>query len=239
MSRRPTRPLPSRNGWMVSNCTWASAAFTSAPVQRGRAGSARARPCTAPPAAAAAARRGRCPDACRRSSSGCGGTRPAACRLRARARAEPVDLADEPVREREAVGQTAEAVLQRSHVVGDLDHVVEGHAGRLVQLEEQQVREGGLRALDLGGEHCLLAHVGVEEERRVRQQRGDAVQPAAREEERLSPAPLTTEGPISSGGCGGSGAGTKARTSPLPTEVISYLPAVPLCTVASHLCSRK
>ena len=28
MSRRPTRPLPSRNGWMVSNCTWARAALT-------------------------------------------------------------------------------------------------------------------------------------------------------------------------------------------------------------------
>ena len=27
MRARPTRPLPSANGWMVSNCTWAMAAW--------------------------------------------------------------------------------------------------------------------------------------------------------------------------------------------------------------------
>ena len=28
--RRPTRPFPSRNGWIVSNCAWATPAWTRA-----------------------------------------------------------------------------------------------------------------------------------------------------------------------------------------------------------------
>jgi len=34
-SSRPTRPLPSRNGWIVSNCTCASAALMTAGVESG------------------------------------------------------------------------------------------------------------------------------------------------------------------------------------------------------------
>jgi hypothetical protein len=49
-------------------------------------------------------------------------------------------------------------------------------AGRLFDLEEQQVGERRLRALDLRGEHRLLAHVAVEEEVGVGEQRGDAVE---------------------------------------------------------------
>jgi hypothetical protein len=35
MRRRPTRPLPSRKGWIVSNCTCASAALTRIGVGSG------------------------------------------------------------------------------------------------------------------------------------------------------------------------------------------------------------
>ena len=89
-----------------------------------------------------------------------------------------VDLTNEAVRERKAFPQSGEPMFQSRDVVRDLDDVVERHARRLVELEEEQVRERRLRALDLRREHGLLADVGVEEERLVRQQRRDAVQPA-------------------------------------------------------------
>jgi hypothetical protein len=81
-------------------------------------------------------------------------------------------------------------VFQSAHVARHLEHVVEWGAGRLLHLEEQQVGERRLRALDLRGEHGLLAHVAVEEEVGVREQGGDGVQPAEGEqgtlEQRLS-----------------------------------------------------
>ena len=67
-------------------------------------------------------------------------------------------------REREAAGQPGQAVFQRRHVAGHLHHIIEKNPGSLRQLEEQQIRQGGLGALDLAGEQGFAADVGVEEQ---------------------------------------------------------------------------
>src|SRR5688572_1688484 len=77
---------------------------------------------------------------------------------------DAVDLADQPARQGKASAQTLEAMVERPDIVRDLDHVLQGNAGRLLQLEEEEIRERGLRALDLGGEHRLPAHIRVEKE---------------------------------------------------------------------------
>lgn len=93
-----------------------------------------------------------------------------------------VDLADKPRRERETIPpHPRQAVFERRHVVRDLDHVVNRRARRPLHLEHEQVGERGLRPLDLGGEHGLLPHVGVEEDVGVGQQRGQGVEAAQRE----------------------------------------------------------
>jgi len=53
-----------------------------------------------------------------------------------------VDLADEAARQREALAQPGEPVVEGGDVVRDLDNVVERHPGCLVEIEEQEVREG-------------------------------------------------------------------------------------------------
>ena len=78
--------------------------------------------------------------------------------------------------------QPGHAVFEGGYVIGDLHNVVEGYARRLVELEEQQVGQGRLGALDLAGEHRLAPDVGVEEQVGVREQSGDAVQPPAGEQ---------------------------------------------------------
>jgi len=70
-------------------------------------------------------------------------------------------------------------VLQSSDVVGNLRHLAEGNTWRFLELEKEQVREGGLGALDLRGEDRLLADVGIEEERGVGKQSRDAVEISA------------------------------------------------------------
>ena len=75
-----------------------------------------------------------------------------------------VDLAEQPQRQREAPAQTLETILERGHVVAHLAHVIQRHPRLLLQLEEQQIGERGLGALDHAGEHRLLAHVHVEEQ---------------------------------------------------------------------------
>src|SRR3990172_1777292 len=75
-----------------------------------------------------------------------------------------VYLTEEPVGDREATADSPEAVLEGAHVVRDLGGIVEWHAGSLLHLEEQQVRQRGLRAFDLRREDGFLPDVGVEEE---------------------------------------------------------------------------
>ena len=81
--------------------------------------------------------------------------------------------------------QALKAMLEGGDVVRDLDDIVEGDPGGFVRLEEQEVRQGRLRALDPGREHGLLAHVRVQEERPIRQDGGDPVEPAQREQGRF------------------------------------------------------
>jgi hypothetical protein len=95
---------------------------------------------------------------------------------------DPLNLPDEPVREGEAVADALQAVLQGGDVAGHLYDVVHRDAWHLVQLEEKQVRERGLRALDLRGEDGLLADVRIEEELSIGKQCGDAVEAAQRQE---------------------------------------------------------
>ena len=78
-------------------------------------------------------------------------------------------------------------MLQRRHIVGDLDHVVERHAGRLVELEQQQVGERRLRAFYLAGEHGFAPHIGIEKEIGLWQQRRNGVEPTAGEQRPLQP----------------------------------------------------
>jgi prevent-host-death family protein len=59
--------------------------------------------------------------------------------------------------------------VPRRHAAADLARILHRHTGLLVDLVQQQVRERGLRALDLRGQHRLLAHEAVEQQRRVGQ----------------------------------------------------------------------
>ena len=89
-----------------------------------------------------------------------------------------VDLPEQPVGQREAFREAAEPMLERRHVVRDFAHVVERDPGRLLQLEQEEVRQRRLGSFDPGGEHRLLAYVGVQDQRFVRQERRDGVQPS-------------------------------------------------------------
>ncbi len=92
-----------------------------------------------------------------------------------------VDLAYQPVGEREPRSQSGKPVVESGDVVGDLRDVADGRAGQFLQLEEQEVRQRRLRPLDLRGQHRFLADVRVQEERRVWQQRRDPVEATDRE----------------------------------------------------------
>ena len=85
-------------------------------------------------------------------------------------------LADQPVRQREPISNASEAVLKGRDVVRDLDHIVDGHTWGVLELEEQEIRERRLGAFDLGRQHGLAAHVGVQEEMGIRQQCRHAVE---------------------------------------------------------------
>src|SRR5690606_6737415 len=90
-----------------------------------------------------------------------------------------VHFPDQAQGQREVVlAQAPEAVVERGDVVGHLLHVVQRHARRFFQLEQQQVRQRGLGALDLRRQQRFLPHVLVEEQFGVGQHQGDAVQPA-------------------------------------------------------------
>ena len=88
-----------------------------------------------------------------------------------------VHLADEPERERQGL-EPLQAMHHGVNVVRDLADVVDRLAGLGLGLEAQEVGQRRLRALNLGGEHRLLADVHVEEQLLARQEHGDAVKPA-------------------------------------------------------------
>jgi hypothetical protein len=69
-------------------------------------------------------------------------------------------------------------MLQACHIAGDLDDVVKRNAGCFLQLEQQQIGQRRLGALDLGGEQGLAPQVGVEEQIGIGQQGGDTIQAA-------------------------------------------------------------
>src|SRR5439155_22245488 len=68
------------------------------------------------------------------------------------------------------------SVIERGDVAADLARVLDRHARLLIQLEQHQVGERRLRALDHRGQHRLLAHEAVEQQRSVRQQAGHTVE---------------------------------------------------------------
>jgi len=72
-------------------------------------------------------------------------------------------------------------MLGRRNVVRNFPHFIEGDAGNLFDFEQEQVREGRLRPFDLRRKDCFLSNVAVEEERRVGQHAGEAVEPAQRQ----------------------------------------------------------
>jgi hypothetical protein len=96
-----------------------------------------------------------------------------------------MDLADETIREREALLKTFHPVFEGRDVVGDFDDVVERDPGRFVQLEQEKVGERRLRPFDLRGEHGLFADGRVEEECLVGEKGGDTVESAERQHSRL------------------------------------------------------
>ena len=67
-------------------------------------------------------------------------------------------------------------MLDRRDVVRNLGHVVEFDRRRLVIFEQQEVRQRGLRALDLRGQEGFLADVHVEKQGRRGQDRGYTIE---------------------------------------------------------------
>jgi hypothetical protein len=60
-----------------------------------------------------------------------------------------MDLADQTIRERETLSKAFQPVFEGRDVVRDLDDVIERGPRRFVQLEQKEIRERGLSALDL------------------------------------------------------------------------------------------
>ena len=152
MRSRPTRPFPSRNGWIVSNWTWARAALMSTGV----AGSwpRAAEPDLRPPELAWVL-----------------------VRSASAAEQDAVDLADEPEREREPLLQPGEPVVEGRDVARHLGDIVERNARRVRTLVEQQVAQRRLRPFDLRREQRLFADVEVDEQIPVREEPRDSVEP--------------------------------------------------------------
>ena len=78
----------------------------------------------------------------------------------------------------------------------------------------------GLRALDLRRKHRLLAHETVEQQRRIRQQGGDGVEPPERDQCGVE-TPAQRRATTRTGGCGGSGAGTNALNGSPAVETVT------------------
>lgn len=86
-------------------------------------------------------------------------------------------LSDETKRKRKALPQSLQAVLHRRDVVRDLRDVVDRHVRDLVALEQEQIGQRGLRALDLRRQQRFLAHVHIEKQWGRRQDGRHAVEP--------------------------------------------------------------
>lgn len=76
-------------------------------------------------------------------------------------------------------------MFERGHVATDLARIFDRDARLFVELEEHQVREGGLRSLDHRGEDGLLADETVEKQFRVGQQVRHRVEPTDGQECRV------------------------------------------------------
>ena len=85
-----------------------------------------------------------------------------------------VHLADETSAQREGP-QARHPVLHRGDVARHFLHVIDRHL-EVIQFEEHQVGQRGLRPLDLGREHRFLAHVSVKEQVDLRQEQRGAIQ---------------------------------------------------------------
>ena len=71
-------------------------------------------------------------------------------------------------------------MVQRRDIVRDFLDVIQRYARRLVVLKQKQVGKRRLSPLDLRREDRLLAHVRVDEERKVGENGSQAVEPAER-----------------------------------------------------------
>jgi hypothetical protein len=87
-----------------------------------------------------------------------------------------VNLAEKAIRQREAAFHTRKAVVERTDVVQRLRDLRPRNARCVFMLEEEELRERALSALDLRGENSLLADIGVEELIWVGEQQRDAVE---------------------------------------------------------------
>ena len=106
-----------------------------------------------------------------------------------------VNLAEQPQRQWQPFLQHAQTMVEGGDIVAYLPYVIQRHAGFLIQLEQQQVGKRRLRPLDHGGEYRFLADVHIEEQRGVRQQGRNAVQPTEGQQ-RLVELAAQLRGPI-------------------------------------------
>src|SRR5690606_9421495 len=179
MSRRPTRPLPSRKGWMVSN--WACASPTW--IRGGRPA----------PSCRNLSRSDRAPG----TSCGGGGTKVALARVQppgpiqfwlvrnspgvTRPPRTPCQYGVNLANQAYGAGQVSQprlSMVHGAHVVGLLVHVPGGIGVEQLRLGSQQILQGALRALDLAGEHGLLADIHEYEQVGIGQREHGAVQPS-------------------------------------------------------------
>lgn len=87
-----------------------------------------------------------------------------------------MDLTNEPIAQREPTVESFQSMVQSLDVVGRLLNVTDRDARGNILLEQEQIRERGLRSLDLGGQDRFLADVGVEELSRIGQEESYAIQ---------------------------------------------------------------
>jgi hypothetical protein len=147
-------------------------------------------------------------------------------RLAAAARMPHQRLVDVPQQahgQRQPVGQERPPPLQRGGAAAHLARVLHRNDRLLLDLVEEEVGQRGLRALDLRGEHRLLAHEAVSRRSALGR---CAVRASSRPRARRASSKRLRSAPDQAiGGCGGSGAGTKAWNGS-PVETLTYLPGI-------------